>query len=560
MSKITTDFVGNESLATTKSRLTSILEYWGYTPSLYTNWGGARTDMNSLLGSTAVAIIGATELAGTFLPKINFLNDTDAVIINALFSALEIGFIQDFSDPDTLYTDAAGAVLLTAPGQTIGLVADKSRVRSPITSYAGVQASAGLRPTYGRAPKSRRNLLTQTEFANGVTDAQTRGGLLGAVSGVDFGVFTGTGLSFGYDGTTLTYAYKNSTPVNGTYTFSVYVVMDSGGPPAFGSAIASNVANDFALYVGTTTPSPLTYVVEPVGGNIYRVSCTAILVSPTGFGVIKYITNSARTFSVSAYQNELSTAVTPYQKVTTAFDMTEAGVNSYGYTRLDRADDKLTVTLPSSITGDLMLFGRNGSWLEAGVTLPSGAFDLGPTGTVRTPGILSALGDLVGDVVIARTTSTEERDLAKRYFAGRGAAGWLETGAELLTNGGFADGTGWTNTSTGTGTAVISGGQATLTGVDASNRGALLLTTDVTGITIGQPYMIQWQIMSGTANSQVVVNSGGVVVDRFGATVAETRRAVFIAGATTIGFSFNVYGAGTVVFDNFSIKPLTVGA
>jgi hypothetical protein len=76
MTKITTDFVGTETAAVTKQRLTDILDFWEYDPSAYTTWGDARTDLNGLLADDPFTNIAATELAGTFLPKINYLNHT----------------------------------------------------------------------------------------------------------------------------------------------------------------------------------------------------------------------------------------------------------------------------------------------------------------------------------------------------------------------------------------------------------------------------------------------------------------------------------------------------
>jgi hypothetical protein len=98
MTKITTDFVGTETTAVTKQRLTSILAYWGASTAAYTTWGQARTALNALLTSTTAGTIGATELAGTFLPKINFLNDPDDMVLDALFGAGEQGVWFDPSD------------------------------------------------------------------------------------------------------------------------------------------------------------------------------------------------------------------------------------------------------------------------------------------------------------------------------------------------------------------------------------------------------------------------------------------------------------------------------
>ena len=127
MTKITTDFVGNETTAVTKQRLTDILAYWGASTAAYTTWGQARTALNALLTSTTAGTIGSEELAGSFLPKINFLNDPDEVIADALFGAGEQGVWFDPSDLTTLFQDTAGTAPVTTTGQSVGLMLDKSQ-------------------------------------------------------------------------------------------------------------------------------------------------------------------------------------------------------------------------------------------------------------------------------------------------------------------------------------------------------------------------------------------------------------------------------------------------
>jgi hypothetical protein len=125
MTKITTDFVGTESAATTKARLTEILSFWGYNPAAYTTWGNARTDMNAVLSITSFGTIGASELAGSFLPKINALNDPSAVISSSLFADGEPGAFYDPSDLSTVFTDTAGTTPAVV-GDPVARINDKS--------------------------------------------------------------------------------------------------------------------------------------------------------------------------------------------------------------------------------------------------------------------------------------------------------------------------------------------------------------------------------------------------------------------------------------------------
>jgi len=157
------------------------------------------------------------------------------------------------------------------------------------------------------------NLVTQSEFANGVTDAITRAGLL---TGTTFsGLGGSTGLAFGYDGATLTYAYKSiSSSAATAYTLSVFVRMDDGLAPAFGHTTASNVANDFAVSIGSVIIAPNTYTVKNCGGGLYRVTGTTTTSGSPGSnqGIVKYATNSNRTFKVSGYQLETGSVSTSY--------------------------------------------------------------------------------------------------------------------------------------------------------------------------------------------------------------------------------------------------------
>lgn len=267
--------------------------------------------------------------------------------------------------------------------------------------------------------------------------------------------------------------------------------------------------------------------------------------------------NSVDGIVVNYLQLEQAAASTPYQKVATAFDMTEAGYPAYGYARLDGADDKLTVTLPAPITGDLMIFGRNGSWIEAGVTLPSGAFDLGPTGTVLTPGVLRALGDLVGVVIIGRTTTATERALALRYFAARGAAGWLNSGAEMLSDGGFASPAQWSAPVAG---ASISGGSLVFDGATSiASLATIVSPATAPSIIIGASYLVTYTIVTSTTNF-VSVGVGGAIGTSRSAAGTYVEVLVATTTASLLILARSAAGIRTGSIDNVSLKLIPPGA
>lgn len=149
-----------------------------------------------------------------------------------------------------------------------------------------------------------RNLLTYTEFPNGLADAPTRAGLVTATT------FTGYdgGLAFGYDGVNNSYAYKDVTTVPGnTYTMSAIFRMDDEQAP---------VGTEFSFRLrAIVIPGP--YTVTPMGNGDYRISVTAIAGSNSSeyFGVGTVVADGSRTFKVTGYQLEEGATLTPYQKV-----------------------------------------------------------------------------------------------------------------------------------------------------------------------------------------------------------------------------------------------------
>jgi hypothetical protein len=116
--------------------------------------------------------------------------------------------------------------------------------------------------------------------------------------------------------------------------------MDDGSTPAFGSATVTNAANDFALVLRGTPIAPNSYTITTIGGGVFRVSATGTTGAGNNQnGVIRYSTNSGRPFRFIGYQLELGSTPTAYQRVTTAFDVTESGQRDCYGVRADGTDD-----------------------------------------------------------------------------------------------------------------------------------------------------------------------------------------------------------------------------
>lgn len=117
-----------------------------------------------------------------------------------------------------------------------------------------------------------------------------------------------------------------------------------------------------------------------------------------------------------------------YQKVkANGFDITEPGNPSYSYLRFDGVDDKLPQVYPSAKTGDLMIFGRKGSWIDLGVSVAAGGTLNAISGkdSPKTPGIIPALGDIVAWYHAPQTLNAYERAKLTEYFRERGRRGCL---------------------------------------------------------------------------------------------------------------------------------------
>lgn len=177
-------------------------------------------------------------------------------------------------------------------------------------------SASGWVSTDARVAVFGGNLLSAPHFSAGVTDAPTRAGLLSAVSSLGWGTdFPSTGLAFGHDGATLSVAYKSHAHVVGvTYRIQALVKMDDGGAPAFGSATSVSSLNDFVFIINGFTVPMNTASVTALGSGVFAVS-GVLAAAPGGnanVGIVKYATNSPRTFKVTGYYLTADGAVSDY--------------------------------------------------------------------------------------------------------------------------------------------------------------------------------------------------------------------------------------------------------
>lgn len=225
-------------------------------------------------------------------------------------SSLSIGGIFT-NGLNYFYPSAVGnySILYTATVDNINqlrIVAGSESNASVLFDNISVRELPGAHLTQSTAanqPILRRglvNLLTQSDFQSGVTDAPTRGGLVTASTLAGYG----GALAFGHDGTTLSFAYKSFTYTVGlTYTFAAVVAMDDGNAPTFAAVFDyTSSANSFALVTAGAVIDPRTITATLVSTGLYLV-CGTYTHSGVGTntGVVKYTTHSNRTFKVTRY-------------------------------------------------------------------------------------------------------------------------------------------------------------------------------------------------------------------------------------------------------------------
>lgn len=149
--KITTDLTGTESAATRHARIKAIYD-WYFGNGAYVaagNLGVARAALNGLLTSD----IANGESFASWLVKMNSLNDLDTAIPALIFAGGYKGIVIDPEVLSSMSQDTAGATPVTAAGQPVGRILDRSG-----NAVHPVQATAAQKPTYRLDGSSRPQL------------------------------------------------------------------------------------------------------------------------------------------------------------------------------------------------------------------------------------------------------------------------------------------------------------------------------------------------------------------------------------------------------------------
>jgi hypothetical protein len=282
------------------------------------------------------------------------------------------------------------------------------------------------------------------------------------------------------------------------------------------------------------------------------------------------LTAAEQTIGLVADGSRTRSPITAYAWVQASAGLRPTWLQSTaGYAQFDRSDDILSTVLTLAQTGDVMVFGRTGSWLETGRVYGAGAtFSVGlnsngagatSVSALATLNILRAVGDVVGIVAMGRASTAAEQASAMAYFRARGAAGFLAvSGAELVTNGDFASGTtGWTALLNCTISNVANRLRITAT---AALPYANTSFTTVTGRTYLLTATFVTDAMTGTAYLAAGTGDGGSQLGFLNMIAVGTYTMAFVATSTTTHVSISgtssALATETMDWDNVSCKLL----
>jgi hypothetical protein len=280
-----------------------------------------------------------------------------ARVIATLFRASEPGFLS-FADPETCFTETAGTINAQV-GQAVAYWKDLSGRNNHAT-----QPTTANRPILGRKPVGgRRNLLTFTEqFDNAFWNAFSARTVVANAATAPDGTITADEVIANTDNPN-NGAFQNtvSVPLNGSISF--YAKQASVSWVACGSA-ASAFNAWFNLAAGTVGNSAnCTASIQDVGDGWFRcvlANVTAtnsrFLISPKPSGgsgdpwanVTNAIGDSVFLWGA---QLELSSTATAYQRVVTAFDVTEAGKPDRHYLFFGGTSDPRWMQTPTIAPG-----------------------------------------------------------------------------------------------------------------------------------------------------------------------------------------------------------------
>jgi hypothetical protein len=388
----------------------------------------------------------------------------------SLFAAGEQGAWYDPSDLTTLFQDTAGTTPVTAPGNTVALINDKSGNGNHAT-----QSILASRPTYAVVPATgRRNLLVRTEeFENAAWALGGAGGTV-SVNVTQAPNGTTTADKIAYSSGNFTRRRQDATvTLSSQVTFTCYMKQSDW---RYGYLLVFDTANrivyaDLELGIITSTSGGATGSILSIGNGWHRVSLTifaAATLTQCFVGAANAPNRTDWSGAVGAgifvwgAQLETGSTATAYQRVGSAFDVTEAGMQSLSYLSFDGTDDSMvTSSIDFTATDKMSVFAgvrklsdaargivaeltnstatNNGAWLLSAPEAASDTFAFASKGTAQATAIatgiaapatrvLTGVGDIAGDSAIIRVNGTQAAQDTTDQGAGNYANAVLRIG------------------------------------------------------------------------------------------------------------------------------------
>lgn len=362
-----------------------------------------------------------------------------AAQVAALFGPSDTGWFYDNSDFNTMFQDSAGTIPVTAVGQPVGLQLDKSG-----NGNHRFQSVSLNRPTLAREPLGgRRNLLAYSEQFDNAAWAK------GAVVVVpDYDRFSD--LLYPASSGSLRSLYSATFPIVSGDQYQQYITIKSAGVQwvalLFTAGVASATTGAFFDVVngivGTTGAGLSPYIINEgdgwfkigvgIGAVVSRRMVLVLCDADNNFNVTVSGTNGVL---IRDAQLELGSTATAYQKVTTAYDVTEAGVPDLYYLSYDGVNDSLSTAafnwgtdkaticagvrkLSDAARGTIVertasIASNNGAFHMTAPNAASDTFAFESKGTILTDAVssgiaapatrvLTGIGDIAGDSAIIR--------------------------------------------------------------------------------------------------------------------------------------------------------------